>query len=523
MRKILCAMTAGIAASAFAGTQLQVEPTWAPDAFGGYASTHIVVKFHPYIEPGDNAYAELATLQAKWNVQEVRKAVNFRMKHPELAAKHGLDRYYIMDVPEGTDTFAMMQEFALLSDLIEVVEVDGIGGVAETIPNDTDFALQYGVHNTGQVIQGEIGVVDADIDGPEAWDLHTGSSSVRLAVVDSGVNAHTDFGGRLITGWNTVLDNDVQTTDFDCPHGTHVAGIAGALGNNAAGVAGVNWGVTLQSVKVLTGCSGVETDCGEGLIWAADNGANICTMSLQYYTGIAFFNDAVNYAHDAGLLLIAATGNNQGRNVAYPAKFENCMGIGATTNEDTIAGFSNYGPEVDVSAPGENVYATYYPNTYAYLSGTSMATPHTSGLASLIWSYNPNLTNEDVRDILMQTADDLGPAGWDERYGWGRINAFAALQLAPTGPSEPDPIDCADVVSMTARCRGRTLRVIVNMADDTHNGQNVSIDVSGVIYQARVASGRAVLLAEPGAGEHTITIADPAGCGISAVTATCLR
>jgi hypothetical protein len=178
------------------------------------------------------------------------------------------------------------------------------------------------------------------------------------------------------------------------------------------------------------GGSGTEAQCGAGIVWAADHGADICTMSLQFYTGSTTFRDMVDYAYGEGVLLIAATGNNQGNVVAFPARFNNCYGVGATDHNDVRPNFSNYGPQNDVVAPGVDVYSTIQTNGYTELSGTSMATPHTSGLASLIWSYDPGLTNDEVFDLIIATVDDKGVAGWDQFYGWGRINAQNALALA---------------------------------------------------------------------------------------------
>ncbi len=339
---------------------LTMQPVWAPDAYGGYASDHIVVKYQPYIDPTQRgANPDLAALDAKWGVTSIQSVTAFEPKFTEIAERYGLDRYRIVEVPSGTDVLTMVAEYNAMSDMVELAEVDGIGGIAG-VPNDTSFALQYGLNNTGQVVQGVTGTPDADIDAVEAWDTYTGTGNRLLAVIDAGVNTHPEFASRMITGWNTVENSSANTTDADCPHGTHVCGIAAATGNNGTGTAGVSWGVQIVPVKVLTGCFGNETDCGEGIMWAADHGANIGTMSLQYYTGIQFFQDAVNYGHDAGMLVIAATGNNQGNLVAYPAKFANCMGIAATTNKDQWATFSNYGPETDVSAPGQDVYSTYY-------------------------------------------------------------------------------------------------------------------------------------------------------------------
>jgi subtilisin family serine protease len=184
-------------------------------------------------------------------------------------------------------------------------------------------------------------------------------------------------------------------------------------------------------MRVLSsGGSGTESQCGAGIVWAADNGANICTMSLQFYTGSQTFRDMVDYAYGEGVLLIAATGNNRGNLVAFPARFDNCYGVGATNHSDVRPSFSNYGPQNDVVAPGVDVYSIYLGNGYTEMSGTSMATPHVSGLASMLWSYDPGLTNDEVFEIITTTAEDKGPAGFDEQYGWGRANARFALNKA---------------------------------------------------------------------------------------------
>ncbi|MCH8936694.1 MAG: S8 family serine peptidase, partial [Gemmatimonadetes bacterium] len=354
------------------------EPVWGPDVYGGYASYHIVVKLHQNLQNPAAAVLSPAfeALRTKWDVLSIEPVYPYEFVNKALAAQYGLDRSYLLAVPIGSDTPTMAAEFAALKDDVESATVDGIGGVA-LIPNDTDFSLLYGMHNTGQTG----GVPDADIDAPEAWDLHTGDfGTVTVAVVDSGVSPHVELGDRLIEGTNTNQPGG-PTTD-GCPHGTHVSGTVAATGNNGIGVAGVTWGAFIMPVRVLNNCNGTEVQCANGIIWAAEHGADICTMSLQYYNFVQFFEDGVNFAWDEGVLLIAATGNGQGNNVAWPAKFEKCMGVGATTDDDTIAGFSNWGPEVDVSAAGDNVWSISTPPDppYTFKSGTSMAAPHVAGL-----------------------------------------------------------------------------------------------------------------------------------------------
>lgn len=414
-------------------------PVWGPDTFGGYATDHITIKVKPGIKAVQLADGGLSISPAF--DQGVRMYQGTLVASPlqeaknrEIAEAIGLDRWYIINVPKGSPTPKMVEQFAALTDVVEIAQLPGIGGIAG-IPNDPSFNLQFGMHNTGQNIQGSVGTVDSDCDAPEAWDIFTGSGApVVLAVIDSGVYGHSEIADRLLTGWNTVLNNSTNTTDADCPHGTHCSGIAGALGNNSAGVAGINWGVQFLPVDVLTGCSGNTTDCGEGIVWAADNGATVGTMSLQYYSYDAGFEDAADYATALDVLLIAATGNAYSAEVSWPAKFASVMGVGSLNNKDQRSSFSNYGPNLDISSAGENVYSSYYPNTYTYLSGTSMACPHVSGAASLLRAYNPSLTADQVWGLLIDTADDIGAPGRDDQFGVGRMNLYNAITGTPGEP-----------------------------------------------------------------------------------------
>lgn len=414
------------------------DPLAGPDVFGGYPSTYLLVRFREGISPqvdqpgAPTGRAGFDQALQHWGVTHARPFLVIPAADAALASQLGLDRTYLFFVPQNTDTPAMADDLNRFNDVIEFAEIDGIGGIADSqvIPNDTDFNRLYGMHNTGQTG----GTPDADIDAPEAWDIFTGEDNVTLAVIDSGVDGtHPELAGKMVPGRNT--NNNSDDTRDGCPHGTHVAGIAGAIGNNARGVAGVSWGVKIMPIRVLAGCGGTEEQCAAGIVWATDHGAHVGTMSLQYYTGTQTFRDAVEYAYQRGVLLIAANGNGQGRIVAFPARFPHCMGIAATDHNDNFAGFSNYGPECDVSAPGDTVWSLENGGGYSFKSGTSMATPHTSGLASLMLSYNPGLSPDEIEQILKDSADDKGPPGWDERFGWGRINARAALEQSGGDPS----------------------------------------------------------------------------------------
>ena len=491
----LCAVLAWIGA-------VQGDPSWQtpgrPDAVGGYSSSQIVVKLSPdardrvatmrgrgllapTADPRSALSESFRAVSTNWRVSQMRPAYPDPFGDPALARNHGLDRTYIIEVPVGTDTPSMATAFAAILEDVELATVDGVGGVAQFIPDDPSFDLLYGLHNWGQVSGS---VPDADIDAPEAWEIHTGDfGTVTIAIIDSGVDSHTEFGtnappypnGRIVQGRNTADPERPTLTTDDCPHGTHIAGIAAAAGNNGVGVAGVTWGAYIMPIRVLdtfNPCGGDASALAAGIVWAADNGADIANISLQYNLNAweaQTVQDAVNYGHDRGMLIIAAAGNGHfcggAGTVCYPARNNNCMAISATTDEDVIATddnadwASNWGSEIELSAPGDDIYSTWTGGSYTYKWGTSMAAPHVSGLAALIKSYAPDATNEDIRQALLDNSDDLGPAGWDDHYGHGRINAHEAPQaFAP--PPIPAASDWGLVSAALAALTAGTLIIM---------------------------------------------------------------
>jgi len=441
------------AAAASANDQFRTAPALGqPDALGGYATTHILVRLAPDVPITRSASGLLESidagpidaLAAAWGVTSYEPLLAGPAGRPELAAQLGLDRTIRFDVPRGTSTPEMVAEFSALPG-VELAELDGVGGIAEVVPNDLFFVNQWALKNTGQ----SGGTVDADVDATDAWDIHTGTSSVLIAILDTGVQAnHPDLNGKVTPGWNT-WDENADTSDPH-GHGTHVAGIAGAFGNNSIGVAGMNWGVSLLAVRCTNEFGGsTESEAAQALIWATDYGTNIANMSLQFYSGTTTLHDAVLYADAADVLMIAATGNGAGNVVAFPARWDECIAVGATDRFDAWASFSNYGPEIDVSAPGKEVYSTWRASTYRYNDGTSMATPCVSGLASLLMSYNFALSNAQIRQIIINTAEDRGDPGFDEKFGNGRVNAYAALLAAdPQGDLNCDgEVNNADIAA----------------------------------------------------------------------------
>ena len=291
------------------------------------------------------------------------------------------------------------------------------------------------------------------ISGPAAWARNTGSASVIVAIVDTGVDTgHPDLAGKTVAGASFVPG--APTPADDNGHGTHCAGIAGAVTDNGVGVAGVSWGARIMPVKVLDELgSGYTSWIANGIRWAADNGARAINLSLAGEGSSSTMQNAVNYAHGKGCLVVAAVGNcgdpsnydcSTWNPIMYPAASPNVLGVGATGDLDERAVYSEFNYSVDVTAPGGNptsggdtnprhwIISTWLGHGYAQIAGTSQAAPHVAGLAALVWSVNPGLTPDQVQSVIQNGADDLGPAGRDDEFGYGRINAATTLGLAAT-------------------------------------------------------------------------------------------
>lgn len=229
----------------------------------------------------------------------------------------------------------------------------------------------------------------------------------------------------------------------DHGHGTYVSGIIGAE-SDGQGITGISFGCELMPLKVLD-ASGVPSgalntaEIIEALYYAADNGAEVVNMSLGSYWPSDLEQEAVNYAHDKGVVLVAAAGNDGDATTIYPAGCEKVIGVGATTNKDEKASFSNYNSSVDVTAPGKDVYSTVISGGYAYGSGTSAATPMVSGLAALVRSHDDSLSADQVEQAIKDNADDLGEPGRDDYFGFGRINAFKTLGGIDDEPQPDEP------------------------------------------------------------------------------------
>jgi subtilisin family serine protease len=281
------------------------------------------------------------------------------------------------------------------------------------------------------------------VRAPAAWDITTGSASVVVAVVDTDQCRPPRPGRQVLPGYDFASDDNDPSDDHG--HGTHVAGIIGARSNNSLGVAGMSWMPRHAGEVCLYGTLCPYDDIVQGIVCAVDNGADVINMSLAGTEFSQALQDAINYAHGEGVFVVAAAGNGGrfGNPVTYPASMEHVVAVSATMQADDIFPHSSYGPYVDVSAPGFDIFSTYYwpdddINGYYSLSGTSMAAPHVSGIAALMLSVAPGLSPDQAEDLVETTAVDLGDPGRDDYYGWGRVDALAAVQAASPAPT-PTP------------------------------------------------------------------------------------
>jgi len=286
---------------------------------------------------------------------------------------------------------------------------------ATYMPNDTYYSYQWGLP-----------AIKAD----KAWDIEKGNKSVKIAIVDTGIDyTHEDIASNYVSGGYDWVNGDTDPLD-DNGHGTHCAGIAAAVIDNGKGIAGVAQ-VSIMAEKVLNSYGyGSDWNVARGIVHATQSGANVISMSLGSSSFSRTLQKACLYAWRNGCILVAAAGNDGVRSIDYPARFKTVICVGSIDQNNSRSSFSNYGPQMELVAPGEHILSTYPGNMYVYMSGTSMATPHVAGVAALVWSHNPTLRNRDVRIILARTADDLGTLGWDKEYGFGRVDAEEAVNVA---------------------------------------------------------------------------------------------
>jgi subtilisin family serine protease len=376
--------------------------------------------------------------------------------------RRGLLEFVAVTVPAGVDPDQFLNELRNSSDVVDAA-FDPIVYLTGT-PDDPYFSThQYALRNTGSQPPQDPGTAGADCEMEAAWEHTTGDSSVILAILDTGLDInHPEFAGRLWIndfdpidevdndsngyvddrfGWNFINENN--SPNDDNMHGTHVTGIAAATGGNGDGVAGMDWNCRIMPLKVIAADgSGGASIIAAGIVYAVDMGADIISMSLGTYGLSGALEAATAYADTAGVIVVAAMGNDNIGDPLYPAAYPSTIAVGATDSDDNRAWplcsspGSNFGPWIDLCAPGNYVWNTVPRGLggYANLCGTSMATPHVSGLASLILSLRPDYPADSVRRILCLGAEDAvgrlteDTPGYDDFHGWGRINGRITLQ-----------------------------------------------------------------------------------------------
>jgi subtilisin family serine protease len=269
------------------------------------------------------------------------------------------------------------------------------------------------------------------INADWAWNKTTGLSSILVALIDTGVDyTHEDLSTNYVPMGYDWVNNDPDPMD-DHGHGTHCAGIIAATINNSVGIAGLAQVRIMAEKAFNTEGVGWEDDIANAIIHAVNQGADILSNSWGSPQDSYLIREAIRYAYDKGVLIVAAAGNDASSTEFYPAAYSEVIAVTATDIDDYPAVFTNFGKWVEVAAPGVNVLSTFLNNSYAFGTGTSMACPHVAGIAALVWSSFPDASRDWVRAQIRRTADDLGDVGFDVFYGYGRVNAEAAVAEAP--------------------------------------------------------------------------------------------
>ena len=422
---------------------------------------------------------------------------NNGLKSIILTGNKKMEDTYVINL-ESDKQIEELIELYRLTDLFEYVEQNFVGhghGYSQTTPNDTFFNRQWSHYNDGTFSLSN-STVDADIDSELAWDITQCNSNLIIAILDSGLKLdHPEFAGRIWTnpsevqdgsdtdsngfiddingGWDFV-NNDNNPTD-DHGHGTNVAGIAVASGNNSNGYAGVNWNSKIMVCKILDdNNSGLYSWWADAIYYAVDNGASVINLSAGGNGSSTLLENAINYAYNNNVVIVVSTGN-QNSVIQYPARYTNAFAVGSTDSDDTrSAPFfwsstsgSNFGPELDFVAPGNYIYGLSYSsntNFNTYWGGTSQAAPHVAGLVSLLLSVDSNLTVDQIRTILEESSEDqVGDSddtiGWDQYYGHGRINAYNALTHSTLSINDIDVLNDNIVLYPNPTSNNNLLRV----------------------------------------------------------------
>ena len=413
--------------------------------------------------------------------------------HQGRARRIGKGSMHVVDLPDGVAS--AVAKILERHPQLKIVELDRM--VPSTaLPNDPILGGEWHIARMG---------------AQAAWDNAAGmGTGIKIAILDSGVeSSHPDLAANLTPGYNFV-DGNADTSD-GCGHGTAVAGAAAAVSNNSTGVAGVAGRAKIMPVKIASynsstgGCYAYYSTIASGIYFAADNGARVANVSYGGVAASQTIQSAAQYLKNKGGLLFASAGNNGGNEGVTPTS--TMVVVSATDENDNLAGWSSWGSFVTLSAPGTNIWTTSTGGRYEQWNGSSFASPLAAGVAALMMSVSPSLDNLSVESLLYSTSTDLGAAGRDAYFGYGRVNAAAAVQAAvaraikadtqaPTaGISAPRAGDT--VSGLVAVDMGAADNVGVVRADLKVNGTVVATDASAPFAfswdSAGVANGMATL------------------------------
>lgn len=409
-----------------------------------YLSNEIIVQLKYIPQTDGNGFASLTSgLLASINYLDIKEA-KVLFPQSQLSRSSSLSQIVSVKYAKNIDPFFVSSKLKSNPD-IDWAEPRFLYELQFT-PNDPSYSQQYAL---------------TKISAPAAWDISQGDTNVVIGIVDTGVDwDHPDLNANIWRNWNEIPGNGIDDDnngfiddfigwDFgglngtpdnnpveDRPdHGTHVAGISSAVTNNGIGVASIGFKCKIMAVKAsrddLRNSQGQALIAYgyEGIIYAAENGADIINLSWGGSGYSIFSQQTINYATSLGALVVAACGNSNSSGYFYPAAYDNVLAVASTTQTDAKSSFSNFGYYVDVSAPGSSIYNTWFNDTYATLSGTSMASPLTAGLAGLVKSHFPNYSPAQIGQVIRVTSDNINSINpsYVDLLGKGRINAASAL------------------------------------------------------------------------------------------------
>jgi thermitase len=406
----------------------------------------------------------------------------------------------VLSLPEQADEAGFATALAARSD-VEFAELDRIVRPAEITPNDPWYANWEGHLKK--------------IQAPAAWAITTGSSTVIIAILDTGVDTtHEDLISKIVPGWNTY-NNNSDVTDV-AGHGTAVAGTAAAATNNGKGVASVCWGCRLMPIRV-SDASGNATysAIASGLTWAADHGARVANISY-IVSDSSVVTSAAQYFQSKGGVVASSAGNYS----TFSNSSDNpyILTVSATDQSDVIYYYSNTGQNIDLAAPGDS-FSTQMGGGYVSTGGTSYSSPIVAGVAALVLSANPGLSGAQVQNILKESADDVGAVGWDSTYGSGRVNAARAVSMAAGGPIVDSLPPNVSFIMPTAGASISGVITVQVSANDNVGVNSVTLKVDGVAMGTDNASPFSFVVdsAIVPNGSHIFTATASDGSGNSSI------